>query len=90
MAKANRLSCVMHDSRSDPQLATLSLRFVAKSSGAMQGANSVGLANATPEAGAGTLCCHEGSWLMNAAGMVPGVNTMAGFHDFLTDPNPWV
>lgn len=58
---------------------------VAKSSGAVQGANSVGLANLDSKAvlaAQGSLCCHEGSWLMNAAGMVPGVNAMAGFMIF--------
>ncbi|MFO0701153.1 MAG: hypothetical protein U0236_18170 [Nitrospira sp.] len=57
---------------------------------ATQGANNIGLANLDPamlQAAQGSLCCYEGSQLMTAAGMVPDVNAMAGFHDFLTDAN---
>lgn len=57
---------------------------------AIEGANSVGFTNETAaavQAAKDSLCCYEGSWLMSAAGMVPGVNAMAGFHDFLTGPN---
>lgn len=52
--------------------------------------NNVGRANLDPDAvqaAQGSLCCHEGSWLMHTAGLVPGMNAMAGFHDFLTGPN---
>jgi RHS repeat-associated protein len=57
---------------------------------ATQGMNNVGFGNGTDDAiraAQGSFCCNEGSWLMNAAGTIPGVNAMAGFHDFLTDPN---
>ncbi len=58
---------------------------------AFEFASNPGFANKTSDALAaaqGRFCCGaEGTGLMTAAGVVPGVNAMAGFHDFLTDAN---